>query len=437
MRPVVPAFKLRPPAGPAHPLPRPRLVRRLDAATEPVVVVSGPPGAGKTVLLAEWSRGPVARGDCAWLGLDPRENPPGRLWGAVLHALRGIRPDLSVATSVQEWTPDHWLEDLLPSLVAELAAGPPLTLILDGLEAVTDPESVRTLGDFLSRLPAGVRVVLATRHQPGAPVPALRAHGLVAELDPGDLAFTREEARALLSGLLGRAPGDDTLDEVYAATEGWAAGLCLTGRVLGGSQDVAGGTAARADRAVGDYLTTEVLDRLTTAQLDFLLRTGVLDELSADACRAVTGTDRAGALLRELARTMQLLVPVDAGRTAYRHHRALRPLLAGLLAAEQPAARAALHRAAACWYREQRDTASAVRQSVAAGDLPAAVEAVLDTWEEAVAGGRTALVAHWLRLLPGRAVAADARLCVVAAMAALSAGDPDTARRWLDVAQAR
>ncbi|WP_329459039.1 AAA family ATPase [Streptomyces sp. NBC_01497] len=443
MRPVVPDFKLRPPTQPPHVLPRPRLLRRLGAATEALIVVSGPPGAGKTALLTEWTRDLIARGDCAWLGLDAHENPPGRLWGAVLHALRRIRPDLTAATSAQRWTLDGWIEELLPTLVAELAVSAgraPLTLVLDGLEAVTDPESCRTLGDFLTRLPGGVRVVLATRHVPGAPVPALRAHGLVAELGPADLAFTREETRVLLTGLFGHAPGADVLDEVYAATAGWAAGLCLTGRALAGADGSPAGEperAERAERAVGEYLATEVLDRLTTAQRDFLLRGSVLDELSAASCQVVTGTDQAGVTLREVARTVQLLVPVGAGAGAYRHHPALRSALRAMLAAEQPTAAASLGLAAARWYRARRDTTPAVRYSVLAGDPSLAIEAVLDVWEETIASGRSAVVAQWLRLLPARTIAADARLCVVAAMTELAGGNADLAQRWLDVAQAR
>ncbi|MGW5253523.1 AAA family ATPase [Streptomyces sp. NPDC004012] len=440
MRTTVPDFKLRPPTQPAHVLPRPRLLRRLDAATEPVIAVSGPAGAGKSVLLAEWSRDLAAQGDCAWLSLDAYDSPPGRLWGAILYSLHRVLPDLSTAISIEDWTLDSWLQDLLPRLVAELTGrSSPLTLILDGLESVTDPESERTLGDFLSRLPKGFRVVLSTRHLPGAPVPALRAHGLVAELDQNDLRFTREEARALLCGLPGKTPCDDTLDDVYAVTEGWAAGLCIMGRTLAGfgDGDVPAAELARAERAVGDYLSTEVLDRLTTEQRGFLLRTCVLDELSAGSCRAVTGTDEAGLLLGEVTRRVQLLAPTDAGRAVYRHHRALRSLLTGMLAAEQPTAAAHLHRAAARWYREQRDITRAVRHSVLGGDLPFAVEAILAAWEDTIASGRRADVGHWLQLLPARTAAADARLCVVAAMTALSGGDPDTAQRWLDVAQAR
>ncbi|SED45002.1 helix-turn-helix transcriptional regulator [Streptomyces melanosporofaciens] len=434
----VPAFKLHPPVQPPHLLTRPRLLRRLDAMTEPVVVVSAPAGAGKTVLLTEWSRCPAARGECAWLGLDGYDNAPGRLWAGILRALRDVRPELPVHLDSDEWTLDAWLEEILPSLVAGLGGEGPLTLILDGLEAITDADAVRSLADFLTRLPQGLRVVLSTRHVPGRPVPTLRARGLIAELDQHDLAFTPGEAQEVLTGLLGSAPAVHIAGALYEATEGWAAGLCIMGRTLARSADPADaeGNVAHGRQAVAEYLATEVLFRLTTEQRQFLLRTSVLDELSTGACQALAG-DRAGVLLRELARTVQLLVPVAADPSAYRHHRALAPLLADALTSEGPDTVVSLHRSAARWYARQGETTKAVRHWVLGGDESAAGTSILDAWEKTISAGRSARVSQWLGLLPPRTVAADARLCVVAAMAALSGGAPETARRWLDVAQLR
>jgi LuxR family maltose regulon positive regulatory protein len=434
----VPTFKLHPPAQPPHLLTRPRLLRRLDAATEPVVVVSAPAGAGKTVLLTEWSRGLAAHGECAWLTLDAYDNVPGRLWAGILRALHEARPTLPACPDSDEWTLDAWLEEILPSLVAGPGGAGPLTLILDGLESITDADAVRGLGDFLTRLPQGFRIVLSTRHLPGRPLPALRARGLTAELDQHDLAFTLEEAQAVLTDLLGSAPTPDTASALHEATEGWAAGLSIMGRTLARSANKADveGNLARGRHAVTEYLATEVLYRLTTEQRRFLLRTSVLDELSAGPCQALAG-DRAGVLLHELARTVQLLVPVAAVPSAYRHHRALSALLSDVLMSKGPDTVGSLHRSAGQWYSRQGETTAAVRHWVLGGDESAAVASILGAWEKAISAGRRAEVSHWLDLLPPRTVAADARLCVVAAMAALSGGAPETARRWLEVARLR
>ncbi|WP_326580296.1 LuxR C-terminal-related transcriptional regulator [Actinacidiphila glaucinigra] len=433
---TIAAYKLHPPARPRQFVPRPRLLRRLDAAAEPVVVVSAPPGAGKSVLLADWARALQARdGRVAWLELDAYDNTPARLWAGILAALRPLRPGLPAPPPAGAWTLEVWVEDLLPRLLGALGEGSPLTLVLDGVDRLTDRAALRCLGDFLTALPDGVRALLATRHLPGAPVPALRARGLAADLGADELRFTPAEATDLLASRPGGPPDERTLRELYHLTEGWAAGLCVLGRAH--TTSGAGARSGDGARAVADYLGTEVLDRLTTEQRAFLLRTSVLDELSPGSCHAVTGSDHAGVLLRELARTVQLLLPSAAASGTYRHHRALRSVLAGLLAAEQPGGVAALHHAAACWYRERQRTTSAVGHFVQAGDSPGAVVAVLDAWEEALAGGRTADVARWLGMLPPRAVRSDARLCVVAAMTALCEGDPEAAERWLDVAKAQ
>ncbi|MDT0464950.1 LuxR C-terminal-related transcriptional regulator [Streptomyces gibsoniae] len=433
----VPAFKLRPPTRPPHLLTRPRLLRRLDAVTEPVVVVCAPTGAGKTVLLTEWSRDLAAREECAWLSLDAYDNAPGRLWAGIQEALRQARPDLPAGLDSEVWTLEAWLEEVLPDLVTGLGGGGSFTLILDGLESVTDAEALHSIAAFLTRLPRGFRVVLSTRHTPGTPLPALRARGLVAELDQHDLRFTPEEAEEVLTRLLGSAPTEQTVSALYEATEGWAAALCIMGRTLmrsGNQPDT--GELARAEQAVSEYLTTEVLDRLTTEQREFLLRTSVLDELRTGPCQALAG-ERAGVLLRELTRTVHLLVPVAAAPPAYRRHRALSSLLSDILASEAPDAAASLHRAAARWYSRQGETASAVRHFVLGGDQDTAVAVILGDWEETISAGRGAEVTRWLRLLPPRRVAAEAGLCVVAAMAALAEGALDTGRRWLDVAELR
>lgn len=442
-------FKLRPPLPRHRLIHRPRLLRRLDAADVPLVVLSAPAGSGKTALLADWSRDRLARGDCAWLGLDVHDSRPERLWAGILDALRRARPALCLPEDTGGWSTDRWIETLLPTLLSALPGDRPLTLILDGTERITDDEAVTSLGEFIVRLPAGMRVVLATRHLPPAPVPALRPQGAVTELGLTDLRFSAEEAATLLADGLGVALPAGLAGDVWAATEGWAAGLCLAGRALAGRADAgpAIGVPAPAGhrddatplpapvaRAVGEYLTTEVLDRLTAEQRGFLAGCSVLEVLDPGACAAVTGNDRADLLLAELARTVQFLEPVDGGRRSYRLHGALRRVLATMPSAGRPADRTDLRRTAARWYAGQGRTDSSVRQSVLGGDLATATATVLARWAAPVATGNGHEVARWLRVLPPRTVASDPRLGVVAAMTALSTGDPVEARRRLDIA---
>jgi LuxR family transcriptional regulator, maltose regulon positive regulatory protein len=58
---------------------RPRLGKLLvDGARRPATLVSGPPGTGRTTLLASWLA-TTAPAQAAWLTVDGQDNEPGRL----------------------------------------------------------------------------------------------------------------------------------------------------------------------------------------------------------------------------------------------------------------------------------------------------------------------------------------------------------------------
>src|SRR6266545_479231 len=93
--PVAPA-KIHIPAGAATALVRERLHALLDDAVaiapagSPVTVVCAPAGAGKTTMLATWTRRWVdsGNGSAAWVSLGTEDNDPILLWSAILRALR-------------------------------------------------------------------------------------------------------------------------------------------------------------------------------------------------------------------------------------------------------------------------------------------------------------------------------------------------------------
>src|SRR5215470_15260681 len=81
------------PAGPgaAGVVSRPRLFGRL-AAPARVIVVSAPPGSGKTVLLRSWISESSLAGRAAWVPAGRGERGPQQFWLSVLGALRQTGP---------------------------------------------------------------------------------------------------------------------------------------------------------------------------------------------------------------------------------------------------------------------------------------------------------------------------------------------------------
>src|SRR6516165_4013773 len=129
--------KITAPDIPAWVVQRPRITALIAEGARwcPLTVVTGPPGAGKTMAVALWAArqtGPVA-----WVGLDEFDNRPGMFWSSVLAALRRSGVALPKPLQVVSPGPDHD-DELLPWLAAALAAqNPPVTLVLDDLHILT------------------------------------------------------------------------------------------------------------------------------------------------------------------------------------------------------------------------------------------------------------------------------------------------------------
>ena len=80
--------KLRIPRPGLAVLPRARVRELIDAAVaRPVTLMTGPPGAGKTVAAALWAAGRPASRRPAWVGLDPADGEAARFWRYVSAAL--------------------------------------------------------------------------------------------------------------------------------------------------------------------------------------------------------------------------------------------------------------------------------------------------------------------------------------------------------------
>src|SRR5215469_9973075 len=82
------ASKITAPDVPAWAVQRQRLTDLIAEGTRwcPLTVLTGPPGAGKTMSVALWAA--AEAGPVAWLGLDEFDNAPGAFWSYVVAALR-------------------------------------------------------------------------------------------------------------------------------------------------------------------------------------------------------------------------------------------------------------------------------------------------------------------------------------------------------------
>ena len=103
------ASKITAPNVPGWTLQRPRVTTLIAQGTRrcPLTVVTGPPGAGKTMALALWAA--AASGPVAWVTLDKHDNRPGVFWSYVVAALRrsGVAVPKALSATTRGRTAEH------------------------------------------------------------------------------------------------------------------------------------------------------------------------------------------------------------------------------------------------------------------------------------------------------------------------------------------
>jgi LuxR family maltose regulon positive regulatory protein len=408
---------------------------RLDSHLGATLVVA-PAGFGKSTLLAQWR--PAAGQPVAWVSLDEGDNDPVLLWSYILAALDGLEGldghDELDALPAGLPSPDI-LGTVVPGVLNRLdRSGDAIVLVLDDYHAITNPACHRSVELLVQRLPANVRLVIATRSEPPLGLGRLRATGHLQVLGRDDLSFSRAEADHLLNADLGLGLSAEAVRVLHERTEGWPAGLYLAYLSLRDAPDREAAVAEfrGSSRGVVDYLTEVALGTLAPATREFMVETSILDRLCGPLCDAVTGRDGSGDLLEALARANHLVVPLDDHRVWYRYHRLLGDLLRDELHRHRSAARVdELHARASEWLAGAGQVGEAIPHAVDAGELERATELIATSYLPTMEWAGYATVAGWLDAFPRPAVVRDARLSVVEAWVMSFLNRPDRAEAAL------
>jgi len=387
---------------PAHVVDRPALRRKLDAVVDhSIALIVAPAGAGKSVLLGQWSATHPEL-QFVWLEIVPSDDDPVRFRRRLLNGLAEIDPafvDVSPPSSMHgEGLGDAFLDDLA-ILMTEL---PEVIIVLEDLHHLSNAALVSDLARLSELLPRNVHLVLSSRAD--LPIAWIRQRMRldVMEIRQVDLAFDDRDSAELLERITGQSFSADSVTALVNRTEGWAAGLQLAGMTLRLHEDPDDFVTqfSGTDRLIADYLSEEVLQAQSRDRRLLLLQMSVPDKMSADLIGHLTGTPNVQGILEELERESMFLVPLDSIREWYRFHHLFRDLLRFRLRAEDPALEALLLHKAADWHLDRGETDLAVESLIAARDWGAALELILARGSEVFERGEMATAIRWLSKIP-------------------------------------
>jgi LuxR family maltose regulon positive regulatory protein len=350
-----------------------------DHADRRVVLVRGPVGAGKTVLVSQWVT--ASADPCAWLSIEPVHDDARRLLSQLAEAVGRLTPWGTDGAVTPTWLPDAGATDdsVLRDIIGQAShdLGRKITLVVDDVHRLGDPIARRVLGSLVERPPDATRVVLISRSKPRLGLERARLRGDLVEIPPAALRFERPEVEALVASW---ADTGRDVAELEQATMGWAAGLRLTQMAAAADHTSVNGSAD-ADAIAGEYVREELLDASPTGLRTFLEVSCWLPAMTEPLCNAVTTLT--GAVSPPAWADVEALpvIAVASSPGTYRYPPILARVVQRVLRSHDPerAATARRHAARACRSAQQLPTA--IELFLQAGRTDEAAEVCADLAE--------------------------------------------------------
>lgn len=405
--PATPALSHKVAAPKAHrnAVERERLLGRIfGEQPSRVVVFQGPAGHGKTSLMLQAQDGCRERGQLTgWVSLDETDNDLTRFLGHVQVMVAGLRLEAKLGEVSPDKPRNADMSSRTNWLVGELLdLGRPVAVFLDDLHFVSNRMMLSFLRELLAQAPVGVRWFLASRLVPEIGLPRLVVGDEALVIRAEDLRFSEKEVRRFFCNAGDVQVTDSEVRAIHEGTEGWPAAVQLYRLALGSPtvrQSLSKGRAHHL-RELADYLADNVLVRQEPRIQEFLLKTSLLERMSAPLCNTLLERSDSDEILALLERTGLFVRRVESDQRWFTYHALFSTFLRDHLRVAHPNAVGELHRRAADWHRVQGRYEDALHHYSSAGEHSLAAD-VFELWaDRLVPDGHMVTVDRWSDSVP-------------------------------------
>ena len=392
---------------------RERLFAVLDEARthKPAICVVGPPGAGKTTLIASWLDARGIKG--IWYQVDPGDADLATFFYYLGEAAKAFtrKGHRALPALTPEYLNDveGFSRRFFREMFSRLPEG--ATIALDNYQEVSAEKAFhRLIAHAVEEVPRGITVIAISRRDPPDCYARLIANENAQVVDWDDLQLTIEETRLIVEA---KAPDGrpEEIERLHRQSGGWAAGLTL---ILDGyrkSERTLPELPTGRDAVFG-YFAAQIFERVSEDIQQFLMATSFLPTVQVSVAELLTGAPASGAILEDLYRRHLFTHRRPGQEPTYWYHALFREFL--------------LAQADRLWSEEQRRELQRRAGELldACGELEAAFYLLCQAraWREAEAlilrqaswllgQGRGETLRGWIVGLPKEYADANAWLC--------------------------
>lgn len=418
---------------------RKRLLDLISSSIENrAILIVAPTGYGKTTLLSEWVASIHSHENIfVWLTLDETDNNPTKFWLSIGTGIQRVYKNIQLNPNLLLFADeDSRKYSQLMAFINEISKVPQtLFLILDDYQRITDERINQGLAFLIEHQPKNLKIIISSRTKPPFSLTRFKAKRQVFEITSKDLAFSKLEINDFFKNRSNISKDEVLINKLYEYTEGWVAGLQLIELSMQGSANIYSliNENVIGQSHISEYLSEEVFRQQNKETQEFLIKTSILNELSASLCDAVLCRADSAQYIEQIQSKNLFFEPIGNDQVWFHFHKFFAEVLQNYLKRQYPDQITGLHKNAANWLFENGYPEKAVSHAVAANDLELA-SSILDSCTTfAINSFDGNQLIKWMSLFSEEIIIRRPRLALYSAFVYMHAYQFDQTQKYLDL----